>query len=347
MKIVIVGGYGAVGRIISERLSVVYPNEVVVAGRNLAKAQMLAEELENKIIPYQLDVNHPEESDLWKNAELLIMCLDQQDSRFVEFCIERGIHYIDISANYTVLQQIQRLDEKARTTKTSIVLSVGLAPGISNLLAQHGVNQLKSVENIELFVLLGLGEKHGDHAFEWTFDNFHTEYSILENDKPKLVKSFTYSRKTELEGKRSFYLFDFSDQHVLAKTTAAKSVSTRMAFDVNFITQTVGFLRKLGFTKIFSNKSVQRFLIPVFKAVGLGSDIYGVKAVVTDASGNQHESTVSGYGEGRITAIVAAKTAEYLLRKPIKSGVSHLHEIIEDIPEFLRGLDKNAKVNLA
>lgn len=347
MKIVIVGGYGAVGRIISERLSAIYPNEVVVAGRSLAKAKVLAEELENKVIPYQLDVNQPEESDLWKNAKLVIMCLDQKDSRFVEFCIERGIHHIDISANYAVLQQIQKLDEKASTAKTSIVLSVGLAPGITNLLAQHGINRLKSVEKIELFVLLGLGEKNGDHAFEWTFDNFHTEYSILEEGKPKLVKSFTDSQKTELEGKRSFYRFDFSDQHVLANTTMAKSVSTRMAFDVNLITKSVGFLRKVGLTKIFRNKSLQRFLIPVFKEVGLGSDIYGVKAVVTDANGNQHKSSVSGYGEGRITAIVAAKTAEYILSKPLKSGVSHLHEIIEDIPDFLKGLDEKAKVNLA
>ena len=347
MKIVIVGGYGAVGKIISKRLSQVYPNQVVVAGRNLKKAQLLAEDLQNKVIPFQMDVNSPEESELWKDVKVVIMCLDQKDTRFVEFCIERGIHYIDISANYTMLQKIEKLDTKAKNVETAIVLSVGLAPGITNLLAQHGINQSKSVENIENFVLLGLGEKHGDHAFEWTFDNFHTEYSIFEDNKPKRVKSFTDSKITDLEGERNFYLFDFSDQHVLANTTAAKSVSTRLAFDINVMTRAVGFLRKVGLTKIFQSKSIQKFLIPIFKSLGFGSDIYGVKAVVTDSQGNSVESSVSGFGEGRITALVAAKTAEYLLNNPIKPGVSHLHQVIDDIPEFLMSLDQNAKVNIA
>ncbi len=346
MKIVIVGGYGAVGRIISERLSAVYPNQVVIAGRNQNKAKKLADTLKNGVIPYQLDIsNNPQDAEFWANVKLVIMCLDQEDTRFVEFCIEKEIHYIDISANYFILEKIEKLNEKVKNS--SVILSVGLAPGITNLLAQHGINQLANVSNIDLFVLLGLGEKHGDHAFEWTFDNLHKEYSVMESGKLKRVKSFTDSRKTELKGKRSFYLFDFSDQHVLSKTTTAKSVTTRMAFDVNRITQLIGFLRRTGLTKIFQSKSIQKFLIPIFKSAGLGSDIYGVKAVVTDSEGNSYESAVSGYGEGRITAIVAVKTAEYVLQNPVNHGVSHLHEIINGIPEFLKGLDENTKVILA
>ncbi len=345
MKIVIIGGYGAVGKIISRELSVVYPNQVVVAGRDGGKAKKLADVLKNGVVSYQVDVNHIKDTEFWDNVQLVVMCLDQEDTRFVKFCLEKGIHYIDISANYDIIGKIEKLNQEE--VKSAIVLSVGLAPGLTNLLVQHGISQVKAVEGIDIFVLLGLGEKHGDHAFRWTFDNIHKEYTVLRNGKYENVKSFTWEKKTNLEGRRSFYLFDFSDQHVLAKTTAAKSVTTRMAFDVNVITKSVGLLRKWGLTKVFRSKRVQRLLMPIFKNLGFGSDIYGVKAVVYDEKGESYESSVSGYGEGRVTALVAAKTAEYILQNPVKPGVSHLHEVINDIPAFLMGLDKEAKVNLS
>lgn len=342
MKIVIVGGYGAVGKIISEKLSEVYSNQIVIAGRSIKKAEKLADEL--GAIPLELDVNNVHDNSFWNEVKMVVMCLDQSDTHFVEFCISKGIHYIDISANYNVIMKIEQLNNQA---KTNVVLSVGLAPGITNLLAQHSINQLKDVSSIDIFVLLGLGEKHGDHAFEWTFDNFHTEYTILQNGLLQKVKSFTQPKTEQLEGKRSFYLFDFSDQHVLGKTSTAKRVSTRMAFDLNFMTQMVGFLRKVGLTKIFRNKSLQKMLIPLFKNSGMGSDIYGVKVVVKDNNGKQHSGSFSGFGEGKITAYVAAKTVEYILNNDVTPGVLHLHEIIKDIPLFLKSIDPKAKIELA
>lgn len=338
MRIVVVGGYGAVGSMISEKLSLIYPDQVVIAGRNLRKAQDLAARLENKAIPFQFDVRRVVDSDFWNDVKVVIMCLDQTDTRFIEFCIDKGIHYIDISANYSILQQIEKLHSKAQDKGSNVLLSVGLAPGLTNLLAQHGMNQLENTNTIDLFVLLGLGEKHGDHAFEWTFDNFHTEYTVQGNR----VKSFTNPKTTYLEGEKDFYLFDFADQHVLSD--AAKEVRTRLAFDINFMNKTVGLLRKIGLTKIFKNKKVQKFLIPLFKTLSLGSDVYGVKAVVTDSSGKTIESSISGYGEGEVTAQVAANTVIYLMNNPVKSGVSHLHDVIKDIPAFIRKLDTKATI---
>lgn len=42
------------------------------------------------------------------------MCIDQSSTHFISQCIKRGIHYIDITANYKFLSQIESLGEEAK-----------------------------------------------------------------------------------------------------------------------------------------------------------------------------------------------------------------------------------------
>ncbi len=50
-NILIIGGYGSVGRVIASRLSERFPGQVIVAGRNIQKAKVLALELHQKVVP--------------------------------------------------------------------------------------------------------------------------------------------------------------------------------------------------------------------------------------------------------------------------------------------------------
>ncbi len=297
-----------------------YPGKVIVAGRNYAKAEQLSQQI--AAVPMKLDLTSISNSDFLDTVQLVIMCIDQLDTSFVELCIEKGINYIDISANKEVIEKIELLNDQAK--QSSIVLSVGIAPGITNLLAKHVLNQSPTEEAIDISVLLGLGEKHGDAAFKWTFDNINTSYTLGKQE----IRSFSTPRKTELVGKRSFYTFNFSDQHTLLKTTQIKRVTTRMAFDVSFLTKTVALLRKVGLTTVFNNRWVQNVSISLFKKSLIGSDVFGVKV-----EGKTLGFSVTGNGEGNATAYVATETALHLLKNQTPSGVKHLHEIIEDIPK--------------
>ncbi|REC40719.1 saccharopine dehydrogenase NADP-binding domain-containing protein [Chryseobacterium sp. 5_R23647] len=71
-KILIVGGYGAVGSSIAERLMKVYPHQIIIAGRSFSKAQAKAEEFQNKVIPQQLDVNNLKDFSVLNEVELLL-----------------------------------------------------------------------------------------------------------------------------------------------------------------------------------------------------------------------------------------------------------------------------------
>lgn len=108
-KILIVGGYGAVGSSIAENLVKIYPNQIIIAGRSFSKAKAKAKQFQNKVIPHQLDINNSNDFSVLDEVELVVMCLDQQNTDFVEYCISKGISYIDISADYQNLQKIEKL----------------------------------------------------------------------------------------------------------------------------------------------------------------------------------------------------------------------------------------------
>lgn len=47
------------------------------------------------------------------------------------------------------------------------MLSIGLAPGLTNLLAAHAHRLLDEVTELDIFIMLGLGDRHGKAAMEW------------------------------------------------------------------------------------------------------------------------------------------------------------------------------------
>jgi hypothetical protein len=216
---------------------------------------------------------------------------------------------------------------------------VGLAPGLTNLLGKWVTQSVQDRKRLQLFVLLGLGEDHGEQAFQWTFDNLHQQYTILEQGKDKLVRSFTQPLKTDLLGKRSFYLFNFSDQHILARTQNLDSVSTRMVFDHRSITALIAGMRTLGLTRLMGLPRVQRMMIKLFRKIKMGTDVFAVKARSYNVNGTLKEASVSGHGEGAVTALVAALLAKDLLDKEdTPTGVLHIDTYIDDISLFIEAI---------
>lgn len=119
------------------------------------------------------------------------MCLDLRDTGFVQACIDHQVDYVDITADYSVIAGIEKLSPAGST----VVLSVGLAPGLTNMLAKQGKQRLDTARLADIYVLLGLGEAHGRAAIEWTIDNLAADFSVLEYGRKRQVASFTEGKK--------------------------------------------------------------------------------------------------------------------------------------------------------
>jgi len=279
-KIVVVGGYGQVGKTICIELGKAYPRKVYAAGRNFQKAERFASQTHGTVHPLQLDVNQAISDDFFRDVALVIMCLDSQQTDFFQACVRHHVDYIDITADFSVMSSIQKL----HPVESTVVLSVGLAPGITNMLVKQGKDRLDQVDSAQIYVLLGLGEAHGRAAIEWTVDNLNTTYSVVEQGSTKRVRSFTDGKKMDFPaglGRKTAYLFNFSDQHVLPRTLEIPSVSTRLSFDSGMLTTMLAGLTRIGVVRWLLRPSLREIVLALFEKAKWGTELYAVKVDVT------------------------------------------------------------------
>jgi hypothetical protein len=209
------------------------------------------------------------------------------------------------------------------------VLSVGLAPGLTNLLAVDVASRLDTVDEIDIGLLLGLGEAHGAAAVEWTIRSIFSRRAsgpaVMDFGSPW--------------GRRRAYWIDFADQHTLHRTMGVP-VDSRLAFDSRPIT---ALLFTLG--AIFrDNGVITRLSIRLSPILSFGSDAYVALAEARGAKEGRSAKVVtrfSGRKEAEATAHVAAITARSVLERHMGNGVFHIHQVLEPSALFAT-LERNA-----
>lgn len=334
-EILVVGGYGHVGKIICTKLSDRYPGKVVAAGRSLQRAEQLSRETAGKVKALQLDIQEAVDPELLRRFKLVVMCLDQADSAFVRACLLTGTHYIDITAKGIFLNQVDHLANIARDNGATAVLSVGLAPGLTNLLASRAIQWLDHTEAIEISIMLGLGDRHGTAAIEWTIDQIDASFEVIENGQRQTVSSFTDGRRTNFGwelGSRRAYRFPFSDQQTLARTLNVPSVATRLCFDSAVVTEMVAKLRTWGMLRVLHPRWARRTAVSLFHKLRFGTDKFALKI---DAWGSRNgnnakiESILQGRNQSEMTALVTVFAADTLYSSDFLPGVYHLEQLLE------------------
>ena len=85
--------------------------------------------------------------------------------------VEAGVHFADLGGNTEIVFQQKELDAQAKAKGVTIIPDTGLAPGMINVLAEHGIRQLDTVDSVKLFV--GGLPQHPEPPL-----NYHIVYSI-------------------------------------------------------------------------------------------------------------------------------------------------------------------------
>ena len=129
-KYLVIGGYGVVGRVVCQHLGTKFPGRVIAAGRNIEAASAFVSSLSGRVSSRALDVRDPVMlDDAVKDACVVITCVEVRNREIAEACVRQGANFVDISASYPVLQSLEALNDRARASGVTGVLSVGLAPG--------------------------------------------------------------------------------------------------------------------------------------------------------------------------------------------------------------------------
>ena len=78
-------------RLIAEWLAPRFPGRLVIAGRNIDKAQRCATHIGHGAIGRSVDVLSGEAAGVLEEVDGVLVCLDQKDTRFVERCLSRRV----------------------------------------------------------------------------------------------------------------------------------------------------------------------------------------------------------------------------------------------------------------
>lgn len=350
--ILIVGGYGQVGRVVADRLGRRFPGRVVVAGRSLERAEAFARQTDGRVRPRQLDATDlTDRAAALSGVRVVVMCVDQPDAGFARACLARGIHYTDVTATYRLIEQIEAHHGVAQAHGATAVLSVGLAPGVTNLLARHASAPFERLDRIDIFVLLGLGDTHGAEALRWMVETAARPFTLQTPSGLVVVEGLSDPKATELTGygRRIAYRIDLSDQHVVLRTLGATVAESRVCFDSALATRLFVAMKRLGVLR-WAGRLSPRVLAALSGSLRWGSDEFVVQAEargLLDGEEGVRASALSGRGEAEATGAVAAIVVEHLYEDALpEPGVFHVEQVFEPGEVFARLEDDGFDLHL-
>jgi len=158
MKVLVLGGYGVFGSRICELLCK-DGHSVIIAGRNLHKAQVLANKLGTSAI--SIDRN----ADLTKIAELQTTTVIDASGpynaygnnpyRLVQYCLGHGVNYIDLSDSADFTKGILQFDGFAKANKCFALSGASSVPAVSAAVVTELSKNFDNLTSIEIAILPG------------------------------------------------------------------------------------------------------------------------------------------------------------------------------------------------
>ncbi|MCP5053912.1 MAG: NAD(P)H-binding protein, partial [bacterium] len=156
-RVLIAGGYGAVGG----RLSRIFAGNKniipVVAGRNETKASVLAKELN-----CQWQVVDLEDKESIREAldgiDIVINCFIASENfnlYLPETAIEKGIHYLDLSGYNEYCEGIIRLKDSAEKNESLLITALGAYPCIGGLVLASNKDYFDEIASVDIYFTMG------------------------------------------------------------------------------------------------------------------------------------------------------------------------------------------------
>jgi saccharopine dehydrogenase (NAD+, L-lysine forming) len=343
-KILIVGGYGEVGRLISAWLAEDYGERLVIAGRNARKAAQLADEIGKGAGSLALDADNP--ATLAKSVddvELVINCVDAREPHLARLAATNGMAYLDITAHVPFWRQVLALGEEARHSGARLLLGAGLIPGIANVMARAGAELTGQVESIRTALLLTIGDGFGPAALDYMLSAAAQPFVVRESGREKRVRNFTGGKRLVFPvplGPRRAYRFGLPGQIFYPQTLGVESAADHLALDPPWVMALCAALARLRLTGVLRNAVVRKGFVRVFAAMGdayAGRDTYALQVAVKGVQGIARLSLV-GRHESAGTAIGAALMARSLLEDDVTQPGAWLSEQVVEPRQFFARL---------
>jgi saccharopine dehydrogenase-like NADP-dependent oxidoreductase len=159
--VLILGGYGNFGTVISRALARDEGVRLLIAGRDATKARRLVLELglnEQQGIALDADVTSLVKQLAALQVDILIHVagpFQDKDYRVAQACIAAGCHYLDLADGRDFVANIGKLDAAAREAGVLVVSGASSVPALSSVVVDHFLPQFSRLDTISHGIVSG------------------------------------------------------------------------------------------------------------------------------------------------------------------------------------------------
>jgi saccharopine dehydrogenase (NAD+, L-lysine-forming) len=221
--IMILGGYGYTGKLLARHLLTQSNAKIILAGRNLTKARIFAEELnDSRVSTIRVDAA---DSDSLRaalhNVDMLLVAAPttQYAETVIRAALDAKVDYLDIQFSQHKLDILNELAPEIEMAGLCFVTEAGYHPGLPAAMVRFAAEQLDSIDSALTAGYLNMGRslpysEAVDELMEGFIDYQAQVYKNGVWTKPNQWDMRKFDFGTEI-GKRTCYSMFFEELHAL------------------------------------------------------------------------------------------------------------------------------------
>jgi saccharopine dehydrogenase (NAD+, L-lysine-forming) len=250
ITILILGGYGATGRPLTKHLLTQTNHQMIVAGRNLEKAQAFVDSLHDpRVTAKRVDATDPASlKRALQGVDLLLIAAPTSHHTETVVCaaLEAGVDYLDVQYSDLKLEFLRAHETEMQERGLCFVTEAGFHPGLPSAMIRYAASKLDCIESARTAGYLNMGGLQYTEAVDELMEGFiHYQAQVYKNG--------TWTKPSSWDMRK----FDFG-----------KEVGTKNAYSMFFeelrrIPEMYPTLRDTGFYMAGSNLLADMILTPI------------------------------------------------------------------------------------
>lgn len=337
------GGYGNFGKRIAASLSQLSNATVMIAGRDLQKAQQLCDELADAGTgtdspapeAVALDIFSPQfAAELKALAPNLLIHtggpFQGQDYRVPEACIAAGCHYIDLADDRRFVCDITTLHKQALNKELLVVSGASSVPGLSSVVIDQLAEQFSQLNEIDCAIAPGNQAERGAATVKGILSYTGHPFPVFVDGQWISRYGWMSARKLDFSGsigQRWLANVDIPDLELFpVRYAPVKTVTFQAGLELPFLH--LGMVAMAKLAKIGLVKDWSVFVNPIFKASHwfdkLGTDNGGMQIKLSGLDWELQPKTIKWtlFAERGVGPYIPTLSAIILAKKLINNELT-------------------------
>jgi saccharopine dehydrogenase-like NADP-dependent oxidoreductase len=322
-KIVVLGGYGAFGSLISGQLTKFA--DVVIAGRNQVTGQKFADSIG---ADFSLCDAKDEKSlrSAIAGAHIVINTAGPflpNDYSIPGTCIEENCHYIDMADGREYVTGFIKLDAQAKDRSILACTGASTTPAVTSAMIFDLSSNFQEIDSIKIYLSAGNKNRPGVSTFESILSYVGTPIRVWNNRRWEEFMGWGSTEHFEFPapvGRRMVQLCDVPDLELFPKLFGASRVIFKAGVELPIFN--IGFLCLAQLKKFIPQLNLPSLAKPLVEISALfrkfGSYAGGILIKVTDKS-----------GQSKTISFVTSQNGPYL---PISPAVLLARKLLNENP---------------